>query len=64
MKIDKKNPPQVYLEKCKYRTKKIQISRFITSKLESDSEPESESDWQSKSDTELMAKLESKFDSE
>ena len=44
MKMDKKNPPQVYLEKCKYRTKKIQISRFITSKLESDSEPESESD--------------------
>ena len=44
------------------RIKKIQMSRFITTKLESDSE--SESDSQSKCDTELMAKLESNSDSE
>ena len=56
MRMDKKNHPQVYLEECKYRIKKIQMSRFITAKLESDSE--------SKSDTELMAKLESNSDSE
>ena len=38
------------------------MSRFITAKLEWDSE--SESDSESKSDTELMAKLESNSDSE
>ena len=55
MRMDKKNHPQVYLEECKYRIKKIQMSRFITTKLESDSDREVES----KSDTELMAKLKS-----
>ena len=54
------NYSQVYLEECKYRIKKIQRSRFITAKLESDSEWDSES----RSDTELMTKLESNFDSE
>ena len=28
LKIDKKNRPQVYLEEYKYRTKKIQMSKF------------------------------------
>ena len=47
MKIGKKNYPQVYLEECKYRVKKMQMSRFINAKLESnsddsDSEVESE----------------------
>ena len=66
MRMDKKNHPQVYLEECKYRIKKIQMSRFITAKLESDSKSESESDLEaeSKSDTELMAKLKSDSDSE
>ena len=62
MKMDKKNHPQVYLEECKYRVKKIQMSRFISAKLKSDSESDSEAE--SKSDTELMAKLESNSDSE
>ena len=31
MKIDKKNHPQVYLEECKYRVKKTQMSKFINS---------------------------------
>ena len=38
MKMDKRNHPQVYLEECKYRVKKIQMSRFISTKLKSDSE--------------------------
>ena len=60
MRVDKKNYPLVYLEECKYRLKKIQMSRFITTKLESDSDREVES----KSDTELMAKLKSDSGSE
>ena len=58
MKIEKKNYPQVYLEECKYKVKKIQMSRFMNAKLESDSESKS------KSDTELESKLESDSDSE
>ena len=58
VKIEKKNYPQVYLEECKYKVKKIQMSRFINAELESDSESES------KSDTQLMARLESGSDSE
>ena len=57
MRIDKKNYPQVYLEEWKYRVKKIQMSRFINTELESNSESDSEAE--SKSYTELMAKLES-----
>ena len=64
MRMDKKNHPQVYLEECKYRVKKIQMSRFINTELKSDSESESNSETESKSDTELMAKLESNSDSE
>ena len=30
--------PQVYLEKCKYKIKKIQMSRFIKTEIKSDSE--------------------------
>ena len=56
MRMEKKNYPQVYLEECKYRIKKIKMSRFINTKLKSESESESESD------TELMAKLESNSD--
>ena len=62
MKMDKKNYPQVYLEECKYRVKKIQMSRVINAELESDSE--SDSEIESKSDTELMANLKSSPDSE
>ena len=61
MKMEK-NYPQVYLEECKYKVKKIQMSRFINAELESNSE--SDSEVESKSDTELMAKLESNSDSE
>ena len=64
MRIDKKNHPQVYLEECKYRVKKIQMSRFINTELKSDSDSEPDSEVESKSDTELMAKLKSDSDSE
>ena len=64
--MDKKSHPQVYLEECKYRVKKMQMSRCITAKLESDSDSESESDSEaeSKSDAELMVKLKSDSDPE
>ena len=50
MRMDKKNYPQVYLEECKYRVKKIQMSRFINAELESDSESDLEtgSKWMTK----------------
>ena len=50
------NHPQVYLEKCKYRAKKTQLSRFINTGLKSDSES-SDLEVESKSDAKLMAKL-------
>ena len=60
--IDKKIHPRVYLEECKYKVKKIQMSKFINTELKSDSES-SDSDLDSekvgsKFDNELMAKLE------
>ena len=60
MRIDKKNHPQVYLEECKQRVKKTQMSKFINTELKSDSES-SNSDLDSekvgsKFDNELMAK--------
>ena len=59
MKIGKKNYPQVYLEECKYRVKKIQMSRFISTELDSNSDSEAEI----KFDTESVAKLKSSSDS-
>ena len=38
LRIDKKNHPQVYLEECKYRVKKTQMSRQLNTELKSDSE--------------------------
>ena len=64
MRMEKKNYPQVYLEECKYKIKKIQMSRFINIELESDSDSEPDSESELKSDTELMAKLESGSDFE
>ena len=64
MKIDKKNVPQLYLEECKYKIKKIQMSKFINTELKSDSHSELNSEEESKFDAELMTKLESGSDSE
>ena len=64
MNIDKRNHPQIYLEECKYRTKKTQMPKFIKTKLKSDSDSDSDlgldldSDVETKSDAKLMAKLE------
>ena len=44
MKMGKKHFPQVYLEECKYKTKKIQMPRFINTELKSDSDSEAESE--------------------
>ena len=42
MRMEKKNYPQVYLEECKYKIKKIKMSEFINAELESDSSSDSE----------------------
>ena len=58
MRMDKKNYPQVYLEECKYKIRKMQMSRFINTELDLDSDSDSESD------AELMAKLKSDSDND
>ena len=42
MRMEKKNYPQVYLEECKYKIKKIKIPEFIEFQLELDSSSHSE----------------------
>ena len=39
---EQKNYPQVYLEECKYKVKKINTPRFINIELELKSDPESD----------------------
>ena len=46
------NCPQVYLEECKYKMKKIKMSQFINTELESESELESDFELESKSELE------------
>ena len=53
MKMEKKNYPQVYLKEFMYKIKKMQMSRFINTELDSNSQSESESD------AKLMTKLKS-----
>ena len=64
MRMNKINYSQIYLEECKYKAKKIQMSRFISTELESDSDSQSDSEAESKSDIELMSKLKSSSDSD
>ena len=42
MKMDEKYFPKFYLEECKYKIKKIQMSTFINTELESDSESDTD----------------------
>ena len=42
--MEKKNYLQVYLEECKYRTKKTKMTKFIEAELKSKSESESETE--------------------
>ena len=58
MKMEKNNYPQVYLEECKYKIKKIKMSKFINTHLKPESESELESD------TKLEPKSQLESDSE
>ena len=42
MRMKKMNYPQVYLEECKYKIKKIKMSKFINTELESELESDTE----------------------
>ena len=44
VRMDEKYYPQVYLEECQYKIKKIHMPRFISAELQSESESESKSD--------------------
>ena len=50
--MNKKNYPQVNLEECKYKVKKINTSKFINIELESNSESDVETDLESNTTTE------------
>ena len=52
IKMNKKKYPQVYLEECKYKIKKIHTPRFINTELETDSESDVETDSESNTTTE------------
>ena len=58
MRMGKKNYPQVYLEECKYKIKKTNMTNFIKAKLESESESELESDIELKLKSELESDTE------
>ena len=58
MRMEKENYPQVYLEECKYKIKKIQMTRFINTELDLDSGLDSESD------DKLVTKLKSGSDND
>ena len=49
MRMEKNNYPQVYLEECDYRIKKIKMTKFIYTESESDSESVLQSDTELKS---------------
>ena len=50
MKMNKKNYPQVYLEECKHKIKKIQTPRFINAELELDSDSDLEQNSEAESE--------------
>ena len=52
LRMNKKIFPQVYLEECKYKIKKIHTLGFINTKLETGSELDSETDSESNTTTE------------
>ena len=61
MKMEKKNYPQIYLDECKYKIKKIKMLRFISTELESESESELESDTELESKSGLESNSEQQF---
>ena len=52
LRMNKKNYPQVYLEECEYKIKKIHTSKFINTELKTDSESDSETASESNTMTE------------
>ena len=56
IRMENKYFPQVSLEECKYKIRKIEMSRFIITEIDLDSESDSEPD------AELMAKLKYDYD--
>ena len=52
IKMNKKNYPEIYLEQCKYKVKKIHTPRFINIELQSESESDVETDLGSNTTTE------------
>ena len=50
--MNKKNYPQIYLEECNYKIKKINTPKFINIELETDSESDVETDLESNTKTE------------
>ena len=63
MRMDKKYFPRVYLEECKYKIKKIEMSRFINTELDLNSKSELDSESDSDSDSESESESESDSDS-
>ena len=57
MKINKKNYPQVYLEECKYKAKKINTPKFINTELELDSKSDRETDLESNTQQKINDKV-------
>ena len=55
----KKTYPQVYLEECKYKPKKIKMTKFIDTELGTESGSELESDTELESKSELESETES-----
>ena len=64
MKMDEKYFPQVYLEECKYKIKKIQMSRFINAEIDLDSDSGSDSDSDDDSDDDNYSDIDSDNDSD
>ena len=58
MRMEKKNYPQVYLEEYKYRIKETKMTKFIEFELESEWQPESESDIKLELKSELQSDTE------
>ena len=52
MRMEKKKHLQVYLEECKYRTKKTKMTKFIKAELESKSQLEYDIELELKSELE------------
>ena len=52
LRMNKKKYPQVYLEECKYKIKKMHTPRFINIELETDSESDVKTDSESNTTTE------------